>query len=177
MLRELLTTSGRLEKFLDKITREKLILWGFISIFSLCVFLSLTLMIPLTKGVEESLGTRTSLEQEIKRIESEQAARAETIPRGSELPEVVGHLQDIYLANDLAVEEILINQLPSASNGSFDESLIKLTVGGERLMILQAIMETLNLSKYPFLIQELEINDQKAVIHLKIFFTKTAQVP
>lgn len=174
---KLFIRSGTLEKLLDRISQGKLILWGFISIFLFCGVLSLTLIMPLNQRIEESLDTRTSLEQEIRRIESEQAARSKIIPQSSDLPEVLDKLQEIYLTNALIVEEVLINQLPSASNASFDQSVIRLTIGGERSMVLKAVTETLTLSRYPFSIQELEINEQKAVIHLNIMLTKTASIP
>jgi hypothetical protein len=175
-LRGFFATSGRLEKVLDNFTLERIIMMGLISFLFLGIILYLVFIAPLSQKIEDSIGVRTSLEQEMELLESEQVERSKTIPNGLELPDALSYLGECFRANSLIVEEILINQLSSENNGVFNQAAIKVSVMGERLMVLQAVTETLNLNRYPFLIQELDITDNRSVIHYKIFLTKTTSV-
>jgi hypothetical protein len=171
-LRDFFTRTGRLEKVLDNYTHKRIIMMGLISILFLGIILHLVLIVPISQKIEDSREVRTSLEQKIEALESEQTERMKAIPRGSELPDILNYLRECFWANSLTVEEILLNQLSSESKGVFSEVAIKVTVVGERIMVLQAVTETLNFNRYPFLIQELDINNNRSVINYMILLAK-----
>lgn len=173
MLRDLLASLGRLERILDKFTKDKIIYTGVISIFTLSMLLYLVFIIPLGQKIEKSLEERLILQQEIERLGELQEEIAKMIPNNLELPEALNYLRTSFFENSLIVEEILINQLPLDSSRGFNQSAIKVTVIGERFKVMKAVTETQSNNKYPLLIQELDINNNRAVVDYKILFSKT----
>lgn len=168
---ELFGTKERLGKVIDKFTEKEIIYLSLLSILAVNLILYLCVILPMSNQLDRSMIESDIYLQNIRSIESKNQKMDKVALRSLELADSLSLLRTIYASHSLEVEEILISQLPTESSG-FGQAAVKVTILGDKGKVLQALAETQTIINFPYLVQEINIDGQRAIIDYKILYVK-----
>lgn len=161
-----------LKDILTSISQRKIVFYSLLITVLVIGSIYLLSVVPLADKLETAKVDIIALQNEFDgRLAKQENSRGE-IPTSSELVQALGFVQDYLEVNEVAVEEINITQLSAQDNAGYNQALIKIRVNGESPEILRIIGEIIQESRFPFILQEVDVG-KSVEISLKLLYIKT----
>jgi len=162
----------RVKDLFNSITQRQIVFYSLLITVLLILLIYLICVIPLADKAKTAKLDITSLQNEFDSHLAQQINSREAIPTSAELTQALDYLTDYLEVNAVTVEEINITQLTTQDRADFFQALIKIRVDGNSPEILRLIGEIIQESRFPFILQELDVG-RSTEISLKILYRKT----
>lgn len=162
-------------RFNDKLnstSQRKIVFYSFLLTAVLILMIYLFSARPLVDKLEFVKLNMITLQNELDGLLERQDDQSGEIPTSYKLAQALGYIQDYLEVNAVVVEEINIAQLSAQASDGFYQALIKIRVNGNSPQILRIIGEIILESRYPLILQEVDIG-RNTEINLKLLYRKS----
>mgnify|MGYP000957828001 CR=1 FL=1 len=166
-----LLASEILVKKLDKITWKKIILLGLTIFILMGHIFYFCLIVPMDQRITELKGQIDSLNLEIGALEQKKALYS-YVPNTKDLPDNLYNFRTLFEQNSVDVKEIITNLLPNSNDSQLNQMAVKIIIYGEKDEIITALLSTTGIDNNTFLIEDLDIEDLKAIVNYKMLCKK-----
>lgn len=155
-------------RIIDSLSRGKIAAICLLAFLFLAAFFYFALIVPLDKQREESVLQKDALACELQNLQRQQTEVQNKLKLFSDLPQTAELLHLSFLHNAVEIEEIYVAGDASPRQAGLNPIVIKVTAAGDRSSLLEAINEVQINSSYLCLLQDMDINQGRAVINFKL---------
>jgi len=172
MLSKKLELAEFLADKIDKITWKEITLLVLIIFILLGGLFHFCLLAPLDQRIEEIRAQIEYLDLEIGELERKRNSYLKNIPDTVELPESLYKLRAIFEQDSINLTEMLTNQLSTLNDSELGQIAIRVTLQGEKDKVIEALLNTKIIDENTFLIENLDVDQKKAVINYRLLYRK-----
>ncbi len=167
MINQVLKTN-RILRTIDQLTPDRILLIGVIALVLSSIVFCAGVLLPLDHSIKQSQDVQVTLQSEVNTLKDYLQSLQSQAVKQSQIPETVEYLRKYFILKGLSIEEILIPSLSVPKRQSISPVVLKVTAIGEREALLGAVSDLQNNPTYPFMIQDLTIQQQRAQINIKL---------
>ncbi|RNC29279.1 MAG: hypothetical protein AWM53_00632 [Candidatus Dichloromethanomonas elyunquensis] len=164
--------SEKIGLLLDRLSQERLIILGGLSILFISVFFYIGIMVPLRMQTDAQRTVRNSFSAQIQKLEMQNTDTLKKLSRTTDLPEAVNYLKDCFLAYGANAEEIQLTPMAALGSGSLQQAGVKMNLTGEQDAVFQALSAAQNNTRFPLLVRQIEVNASRIEVQLQILMVE-----